>query len=608
MYFYAKLFALNKSPEIASIISSLPTTPGIYQYLDKNDVVIYVGKAKSLKNRVSSYFNSNQQHNAKTRILVKQIVGIKTIKVPTEMDALLLENTLIKKLQPKYNIQLKDDKTYPWICIKKEPFPRLFYTRQVEKDGSEYFGPFHSVTTVKTLLELFKNSFDIRSCTHKLTNENIGKKSFATSVEYYIGNCKGCCQKEVTAQEYKERIANVKKVLRGNTKSVVDDLRLKMKNYSDNLKFEEAADIKEKVNRVEKFQAKSTVVSSTIKDVDVFNIDSDINTAYVNYLKVINGAIIQSYTLEIKKKLDEENLDLLAWGIVEIRARFPSETKEIILPEPVDIQLENINFTIPLKGAKKELSNLSYINANATKLEKQKQLKNLDPEKNTLRVLETIKKDLRLTELPRHIECFDNSNFQGTNPVAACVVFKDGKPSKRDYRHFNIKTVVGPDDFASMEEVVYRRYKRLKDEKEPLPQLIIVDGGKGQLSSALKSLETLNLIGKVAIVGIAKRLEEIFFPGDSLPIYIDKRSESLKTIQYLRNEAHRFGITHHRSKRRKGTVNSQLLKIKGVGSKTQEALIRKYKSVKRIKQVSLEDLTVMIGSAKAKIVYDALRN
>ena len=597
---------MQKSQEIINIIATLPSTPGVYQYFDKEGVVIYVGKAKSLKSRVSSYFNSNAQHNAKTRILVKKIVNIKTIKVPTEMDALLLENTLIKKLQPKYNIQLKDDKTYPWICIKREVFPRMIYTRSVEKNGGEYFGPFHSVVTVKTLLELFKNSFQIRSCTHKLSLENIGKREFATSVEYYIGNCKGCCQGEVTNKEYQERIKNVKDVLRGKTKSVIGELRFKMQQHAEKLEFEEAADIKERLVHVEKFQAKSTVVSATVKDVDVFNVDSDINTAYINYLKVINGAIIQSYTLEIKKKLDESNTDLLAWGLVEIRERFPSDTKEIIIPEPLSINIEGVNFNIPLKGAKKELLNISYVNANATKLEKQKQQKNLDPEKNTLRILETIKKDLRLKELPRHIECFDNSNFQGTNPVAACVVFKDGKPSKKDYRHFNIKTVVGPDDFASMEEVVYRRYKRLKDEQEPLPQLIIVDGGKGQLSSAVKSLKTLDLMGTIAIVGIAKRLEEIFFPGDSLPIYIDKRSESLKTIQFLRNEAHRFGITHHRSKRRKGTVNSELLKIKGVGSKTQESLIRKFKSVKRIKETSLEDLTVMIGSAKAKIVFEAL--
>lgn len=597
---------MQKSQEITNTISALPATPGVYQYFDKDGVVIYVGKAKNLKSRVSSYFNSNAQHNAKTRILVKKIVNIKTIKVPTEMDALLLENTLIKKLQPKYNIQLKDDKTYPWICIKKEAFPRMVYTRSVEKNGGEYFGPFHSVTTVKTLLEIFKNSFEIRSCTHKLTLDNIGKREFATSVEYYIGNCKGCCQGEVTNAEYQGRIKNVKDVLGGKTKSVIDELRSKMKEHAEKLEFEEAADIKDRLVHVEKFQAKSTVVSATVKDVDVFNVDSDINTAYINYLKVVNGAIIQSYTLEIKKKLDESNTDLLAWGLVEIRERFPSDTKEIIIPEPLPINIDEVNFSIPLKGAKKELLNLSYVNANASKLEKHKQQKNLDPEKNTLRILETIKKDMRLRELPRHIECFDNSNFQGTNPVAACVVFKDGKPSKKDYRNFNIKTVVGPDDFASMEEVVYRRYKRLKDEQEPLPQLIVIDGGKGQLSSAVKSLKTLDLLGTIAIVGIAKRLEEIFFPGDSLPIYIDKRSESLKTIQYLRNEAHRFGITHHRSKRRKGTVNSELLKIKGVGSKTQESLIRKFKSVKRIKEASLEDLIAMIGSAKAKIVFEAL--
>ncbi|MCT4582143.1 MAG: excinuclease ABC subunit UvrC [Flavobacteriales bacterium] len=597
---------MSKSTHITNIIKTLPSTPGVYQYFDKDGIVIYVGKAKSLKNRVSSYFNANAQHNAKTRILVKKIVTIKTIKVATEMDALLLENSLIKKFQPKYNIQLKDDKTYPWIRIKKEPFPRIEYVRRVEKGTGEYFGPFHSVTTVKTLLELFKNSFDIRSCTHKLTDENIGKREFKTSVEYYIGNCKGCCQGMVSHTEYKSRLNNVKSVLKGNTKTVVDELRAKMKAHAEKLEFETAAELKEKLLHIEKFQAKSTVVSATVKDVDVFNIDSDINTAYINYLKVINGAIIQSYTLEIKKKLDEDNIDLLAWGIVEIRNRFPSDTKEIIIPEPLPIELEDVKFTIPLKGAKKELSNLSFVNANATKLEKQKQQKNTDPEQNTLRILETIKRDLRLKEVPRHIECFDNSNFQGTNPVAACVVFKDAKPSKKDYRHFNIKTVVGPDDFASMEEVVYRRYKRLKDEQESLPQLIVIDGGKGQLSSAVKSLKTLDLLGKIAIVGIAKRLEEIYFPGDSLPIYIDKRSESLKTIQYLRNEAHRFGITHHRSKRRKGTVKSELLKIKGVGAKTQETLIRKFKSVKRIKAASLEDLTIMIGSAKAKIVYNAL--
>lgn len=597
---------MSISQYLSETLKTLPTTPGVYRFLDENEVVIYVGKAKNLKNRVSSYFNSNRQHNAKTRILVKKIRSIKTISVETEADALLLENTLIKKHQPKYNIQLKDDKTYPWICIKKEPFPRLFYTRQVVKGEGEYFGPFHSVTTVKTLLELFKNTFEIRSCTHKLTEENIGKKEFKTSVEYYIGNCKGCCQGEVTHKEYKDRLRNVKKVLRGNTKSVIEQLRIKMRKHATKLEFEKAQEIKEKIQRVECFQAKSTVVSASIKNVDVFNIDSDVHTAFINYLKVINGAIIQSYTLEIKKKMDEPDSDLLAHGILEIRERFASKTQELILPEPLPIQLKDVKITVPKQGAKKDLLRLSFVNAQAVKEERHKRQKNLDPEKNTLRILETVKKDLHLTELPRHIECFDNSNFHGTNPVAACVVFKDAKPDKKDYRHFNIKTVVGANDFASMEEVIYRRYKRLLDEQEPLPQLIIVDGGKGQLSSAVKSLKTLDLIGKVAVVGIAKRLEEIYFPGDSLPIYIDKRSESLKLIQYLRNEAHRFGITHHRSKRRKGTLKTELLEIKGIGKKTQEQLIKHYKSLKRIKEAPKERLEEIIGKSKAEIVYKAL--
>lgn len=595
---------MNRNIRLLNIIKALPNSAGVYQYFDNRGNVIYVGKAKKLRNRVSSYFNKNSTHNAKTRVLVRNIYDIKTIKVATEMDALLLENSLIKKLQPKYNIQLKDDKTYPWICIKKEPFPRIEYTRIVNKNNGEYFGPFHSVTTIKILIELFKNSFDIRSCTHKLTKENIGKKDFKTSVEYYIGNCKKCCQGEVSEIEYKQRINNVKNVLRGDTKTAINNLRKKMHLYSEALEFERAQDIKDKIVRIEKFQAKSTVVSASIKNVDVFNIDSDINNAYINYLKIINGSIIQSYTLEIKKKLDESDSDLLAWGIIEIRKRFFSDTNEILIPFPINLSLDGIKITIPIRGAKKELSNLSFINANANKLEKQKQQKNINPEQNTLRILETIKRDLRLKDLPRHIECFDNSNFQGTNPVAACVVFKDAKPSKKEYRHFNIKTVVGPDDFASMEEVVYRRYKRLKDEKEPLPQLIVIDGGKGQLSSAVKSLKLLNLIGKIAIIGIAKRLEEIYFPNDSLPIYIDKRSESLKTIQHLRNEAHRFGITHHRKKRRKNTLKSELLNIKGIGNKTQESLINNFRSIKRIKEASIKELKNIIGEYKAKIVYN----
>lgn len=598
---------MQKTEHIAQIISSLPSSPGVYQYFNNDGVIIYVGKAKNLKNRVSSYFNKNKYENAKTKILVKKIVDIKTIKVDTEMDALLLENTLIKKYQPKYNIQLKDDKTYPWICIRKEPFARVYYTRQLVKNGDEYYGPFHSVKMIKTLMDLFRQSFEIRNCTHKLTIDNIGDKAFKTSVEYYIGNCKGCCQGEISKKEYDHRLRDVRKILKGNVKSVIEQLRNKMKNASAKYDYEKAQDIKERLALVEKYQAKSTVVSASVNNVDVFAIDSDINTAYVNFLKVMNGAIIQSHTLELKKKLNETDKQLLEFAIVEIRERFPSVSKEVLVPQKLALHFENTKFIVPQKGDKKSLLELSYRNAEHSKVERQNQIKNTDPDKHTNRILETLKKDLRLKELPKHIECFDNSNIQGTNPVAACVVFKDAKPAKKDYRHFNIKTVVGPDDFASMEEVVYRRYKRLLDENEPLPQLIVIDGGKGQLSSAVKSLDILDLRGKIAVIGIAKKLEEIYFPGDSLPIYLDKRSESLKIIQFLRNEAHRFGITHHRSKRRKSTLNkSELNQIKGIGPKTQMALIKQFKSVKRMKEASLEDLIKVIGKAKASIVFNTL--
>lgn len=599
---------MEKSDKIKQILKTLSTSPGVYQFLDKNNTIIYVGKAKNLKNRVSSYFNKIKYENGKTQILVGKIVDIKTIKVETEMDALLLENSLIKRYQPKYNIQLKDDKTYPWICINKEPFARVNYKRQLDKDGAEYFGPFHSVKMIKTLLELFKQSFDIRHCTHKLTEETIGDNKFSTSIEYYIGNCKGCCQGEVSKKEYEHRLRNVRKVLKGNIKSVIEQLRIKMKNAAAKYDFEKAHDIKERLALIVKYQAKSTVVSATIHNVDVFAISSDINGAYINYLKVMNGAIIQSHTLEVKKKLEESDKELLELGVIEIRSRFPSMSKEILVPEKLAISFEGVRLIVPQRGDKKELLNLSIKNAEYSKIEHQKQVKNTDPEKHQNRILETLKKDLRLVELPRHIECFDNSNIQGTNPVAACVVFKDAKPAKKDYRHFNIKTVVGPDDFASMEEVVYRRYKRLLEENEPIPQLIVIDGGKGQLSSAVKSLEVLDLIGKVAIIGIAKKLEEIYFPGDSLPIYLDKRSESLKVIQFLRNEAHRFGITHHRSKRRKSTLNkSELANIKGIGPKTQSQLIKHFKSVKRIKEAPLMELENLLGKAKAKIVFEGLK-
>ncbi len=598
---------MKRTEKIDLIVKSLTHTPGVYQFLDESGTIIYVGKAKSLKNRVSSYFNKNKYESGKTHILVSKIRDIKTIKVKTEMDALLLENSLIKKYQPKYNIQLKDDKTYPWICIKNEPYPRVFYTRKVSKNGDEYFGPFHSVKMIRTLLDLFKQSFDIRHCTHKLTENNIGSDQYKTSVEYYIGNCKGCCQGEVSKKEYDHRLRNVRKILKGNIKSVIEQLQIKMKKHAAKYEFEKAQDIKERLALIEKYQAKSMVVSASLHNVDVYTIDSDVNNAYVNYLKIMNGAIIQSHTLEMKKKLNETQKELLEFAIIEIRNRFPGKSKEIIVPEKLDLKIEGVRFIVPQRGDKKELVKLSFRNAEYYKLEKQKQVMNTNPEKHSERILKTMQQDLRLKEWPRHIECFDNSNIQGTNPVAACVVFKDAKPAKKEYRHFNIKTVVGPDDFASMEEVIYRRYKRLLDEEESLPQLIIIDGGKGQLSAAVKSLKTLGIMGKVAIIGIAKRLEEIYFPGDSLPIYLDKRSETLKVIQFARNEAHRFGITHHRSKRRKDTLSkSELAGIKGIGPKTQAELIRHFKSVKRIKEAPFHEIEDLIGKAKAKILRENL--
>lgn len=595
---------MNNGDKIKEIVSSLPTTPGVYQYYDATEKIIYVGKAKNLKSRVSSYFNSSNQHSAKTSILVKQIVDIKTINVDTEMDALLLENSLIKKYQPKFNIQLKDDKTYPWICIKKEPFPRVFYSRQVIKDGSEYFGPFHSVKMIKTILDLFHETFEIRNCSHKLTETNIGSTDFRTSVEYYIGNCKGCCQGEIAAEDYDIRIQQIKKILKGNVKVVIDQLKDKMSEFAEMYEFEKAQNIKERILLVEKYQSKSAVVSASLHNLDVFGLEDDINTAYVNFFKIMNGAIIQSHTVEIKKKLNESPAEILQYAISEIRLKFESEAKEIIVPFEIDLPFENIKLTIPQKGEKKDLLELSTRNARFYKLEKNKQLAMTNPEKHADRILETMKNDLRMSELPRHIECFDNSNFQGTNAVAACVVFKDAKPSKKEYRHFNIKTVVGPDDFASMEEIILRRYKRLLEEEQPLPQLIVIDGGKGQLSSAVKSLKALNLYGKIAIIGIAKKLEEIYFPNDSIPIYIDKRSETLKVIQHARNEAHRFGITHHRDKRSKNFIKSELIGIEGIGDQTMTLLLKEFKSVAKIKTTPLDQLEKAIGKARAKIIYN----
>lgn len=579
----------------------LPNKPGVYQYYDKSGTIIYVGKAKDLKKRVASYFNKKLD-SGKTRVLVRQIEDIKYIVVDTELDALLLENNLIKKYQPKYNIQLKDDKTYPWICIKKEPFPRVFTTRRMIKDGSKYFGPYPSVKVVNTLLELIRDVYALRTCALDLSEKKIKEGKHKVCLEYHIGNCKGPCIGEETAEDYNQYIKDIEHIVKGNLGAVIQSLKLLMQERSAQLQFEEAQKIKAKITVIERYKAKSTVVSPTIHQVDVITMVQDSKSAFVNYLVINNGAIIHGYTVEVKKKLDESPSSIIGYVLPELRDRFKSLSKEILVEDALDLSLDGVQFFTPQRGDKKSLIDLSLRNAKFYKLEKAKQEKIKNPERHTERILEQIRIDFRLTDLPVHIECFDNSNFHGTNAVAACVVFKNAKPSKKDYRHFNIKTVEGADDFASMEEVVFRRYKRLLEEGAPLPQLIVIDGGKGQLSSSLKALEKLGLRGKIAIVGIAKKLEELFFPGDSIPIYIDKRSESIRVIQYLRNEAHRFGIAHHRNKRSKGALVSELTEIKGVGEKTYEQLIQTFKSIGGVQRASLEELTAAVGSAKAKII------
>lgn len=582
-------------------IRVLPNKPGVYQYYDAEGVILYVGKAKDLKKRVASYFNKNLD-SGKTRILVRQIVEIKYIVVDTELDALLLENNLIKKYQPKYNIQLKDDKTYPWICIKKEPFPRIFTTRRLIKDGSKYFGPYPSVKVINTLILLIRDIYPLRTCSLDLSEKKITEGKHKVCLEYHLGNCKGPCIGEEPVEDYDEYIQNIEHILKGNLGQVIQSLKGMMNEFAADLKFEEAQGIKSKISIIEQYKAKSTVVSPRIHEVDVITVLQDTKRAFVNYLVINNGSIIHGLTVEVNKKLNESTSDIIAYVLPEMRERYDSQSKEVILEEPVDFELAGIDFFIPQRGDKKALLDLSARNCRFFQLEKNKQEKITQPERHTERILERIKIDFRLPDSPVHIECFDNSNIQGEHAVSACVVFKNAKPSKKDYRNFNIKTVVGADDFASMEEVVYRRYKRMLDENMSLPQLIVIDGGKGQLSSSLVALEKLNLRGKVAIVGIAKRLEEIFFPGDSLPIYIDKRSESLKIIQHMRNEAHRFGITHHRNKRSKAALTSELTEITGIGPKTHEDLMLRFKTVKAIKNASLEELTKEIGLAKAQII------
>ena len=592
-------------PPIAIQFKTLPSDPGVYQYFDKNNTVIYVGKAKNLKRRVTSYFNKVHE-NAKTRILVKKIHRMEHIVVPSEVDALLLENSLIKKYRPRYNILLKDDKTYPWICIKKEPFPRVFSTRKVIRDGSQYFGPYPNVKTVYTLLELIRGLYPIRTCNYDLSKEKVQKQSYKVCLEYHIGNCMAPCEAKVSVENYNQNISAIRDIIKGNFRRSLDQFKSQMKQYATAMEFEKAQEIKEKLESLENYQAKSTVVNPKITNVDVFSIISDESYGYVNFFQVAFGSIIRSHTVEIKKKLDETEAEMLPHVVVDLRQRFNLQSKEIYLPIEIDFG-PKIKVTVPKLGDKKKLVELSQRNAKFFRLERFKQMKIIDPDRHVKRLMQQMKTDLRLKVEPHHIECFDNSNIQGTNPTAACVVFRNGKPFKKDYRHFKIKTVQGPDDFASIEEVVHRRYKRLSDEGQSLPQLIVIDGGKGQLSSAVKSLDRLGLRGQIAIIGIAKRLEEIYFPGDSIPMYLDKRSETLKVIQQLRNEAHRFGLTLHRNIRSKNALKSPLDEVEGIGPKTKEILLKKFKSLKRIKAASEEEIIDVMGSVKGGKIFQKLQ-
>lgn len=581
----------------------MPSEPGVYRYYDKKGEILYVGKAKNLKNRVLSYFNKSQI-GYKTRMMVSKIVRLETTVVNSEYDALLLENNLIKEYQPFYNILLKDDKSYPWICIKKEPFPRIFLTRNVIKDGSEYYGPYAKVKQAKTLIEVIKNIYKLRTCSLNLAPEKIKEGKYKVCLEYHIKNCAGPCEGLESEEEYTQKLNAIRGIIKGEFKAAREYLEAEMYSYAAKLEFENAQQSKEKLQILENYQTHTTIVSSNINDVDVFGIISDEAAAYVNYFKIKNGSIIQSYTTEIKKMLDETDEDILEEALIEIRNKFNSTSTEIFLPFHLNIEIPHVKLIVPKLGDKKRIVELSEKNAMEYRVEKLKQVQIVDPERHTNRIMAEMKKLLRLPEEPRHIEGFDNSNIQGTNPVSACVVFKDGKPSKADYRIFHVKTVEGPNDFATMEEVIYRRYSRLLDEGEPLPQLILIDGGKGQLSSAVKSLKLLGLYGKISIIGIAKRLEEIFFPEDPVPLYLDKKSETLKVLQRVRDESHRFGVKHHRTRRKNSTIKSELEEIPGVGEKTIQQLLSKLKSVKRIKEASLETLEEILGKSKAKAVWE----
>ena len=586
-------------------VSLLPDLPGCYIYYDKNGTVIYVGKAKRLKRRVSSYFN-REHDSVKTRVLVSNIRDLRYIVVGSEEDALHLENTLIKEYKPRYNILLKDDKSYPWICVTNELYPRVFLTRNVTAKGGKYFGPYANVTIARTMLAMLKELYPLRTCRIPITEASLEKGSAKVCLEYHIHNCKGCCTGEISPEEYGGYIAQVKHILNGDTQMISDYLKEEMSRLAAGLNFEAAQELKEKYLLIERYKAKSVVVSNLINNVDVFSYEPGEGCAYVNYMYVRNGSVVQCVTFEYKMRLEETPEEILSLAIAEAKSKFKNQTKEIIVPFVPDYETDKCVFTVPQRGEKRKLLDISQKNAKQYKLDKLKNAEKLNPEQRTMRVLTQMQKDFRLNELPRHIECFDNSNIQGTNPVASCVVFKNAKPSKRDYRHFNIKTVEGPNDFASMIEVLTRRYSRLVEEGQPLPQLVVVDGGKGQLSSAVEAFDQLGIRGKVALVGIAKRLEEIYFPGDSVPLYIDKNSESLKVIQRLRDEAHRFGITHHRNRRSKGQTVSALDSIKGIGEKTRTELLRHFHSLKRIREASEDEIAALIGPAKARILAAAL--
>lgn len=593
----------DKSPQLKEKISFLPDSPGVYTYYDAEGKVIYVGKAKNLKRRVSSYFN--RTHDClRTNLLVRAIADMSYIVVPTEQDALNLENSMIKEFKPRYNVLLKDDKSYPWIVVTNELYPRVFLTRHYIKDGSRYYGPYTNTQVARTVLDLIGELYPIRTCRLPITPDYLAKEKGRLCLQYHIKKCRGCCTGEITVDEYNGYIERIKQILRGETHELLEYLRDDMARLASELRFEEAQAVKERYQLIERYQARSVIVSQTVNDVDVFAIDDDDRDVYINYMHVRRGAVVRSVTLRYKRSLDESQAQLLAYALDEIKQSLGVVYDEVIVPVIPEVEMDGVTFTIPRRGDKAKLLEVSQKNARQAKIDALKHIEKVNPEQRTERLLERMKADFRLNVLPTHIECFDNSNIQGTNPVASCVVFRNGKPSKRDYRHFNIKTVVGPDDFASMKEVLTRRYTRLMQEGEELPQLVVVDGGKGQLSAAVEALEAIGLRGTIAVAGIAKRLEEIYFPGDSVPLYIDKNSETLKVVQHMRDEAHRFGITFHRDKRSKSQIVSELDSIKGIGPRTAEALLKHFKSVKRIRQATLDEIAAVVGAAKARTITE----